>query len=292
MSLPAVKMIFVAKIASAYDDLIEERYHFPKRYLRRVEQAVGDFIIYYESRRGGGNLAYFATGRVTGIRPDLNKEDHYYALIKDYLKFDVPVGFRQNGGYESALVSADGTLNSGTAQNSVRSIPENEFNAIVAAGFAGSSKWPDRNSPKFGFEEEQAEFERPIVESIVNRKFRDMKFRQQVQSAYDRRCALTGLRLINGGGRPEVEAAHIRPVAANGTDSVRNGIALSGTVHWMFDRGLISLRDDYSILLSRHLNSDVTHLLTKNLTAIVPNDTASRPHPINLEYHRDQVFKH
>jgi hypothetical protein len=37
------------------------------------------------------------------------------------------------------------------------------------------------------------------------------------------------LQIINGGGRTEVQAAHIRPVAAGGSDSVRNGLALSGT---------------------------------------------------------------
>jgi hypothetical protein len=31
--------------------------------------------------------------------------------------------------------------------------------------------------------------------------------------AHLRRCAITGLKLINGGGRPEVQAAHIQPVA-------------------------------------------------------------------------------
>ena len=46
------------------------------------------------------------------------------------------------------------------------------------------------------------------------------------------RCAVSGLRLIKGGRRPEVLAAHIMP--DNGPDTVRNGIALSGTVHWLF----------------------------------------------------------
>jgi putative restriction endonuclease len=38
--------------------------------------------------------------------------------------------------------------------------------------------------------------------------------------AYDERCAISGLRLSNGGGRAEVEAAHIRPVEHNGADSL------------------------------------------------------------------------
>ena len=48
-----------------------------------------------------------------------------------------------------------------------------------------------------------------------------------------------------------MEAAHIRPVAQNGPDTVRNGLALSRTVHWMFDRGLISVDDDYRLLTAK-----------------------------------------
>ncbi len=66
-----------------------------------------------------------------------------------------------------------------------------------------------------------------------------------VVSAYDERCAVSRLRIINGGGRAEVEAAHIWPFADGGPDVVRNGLALSATCHWLFDRHLISLSDDY-----------------------------------------------
>ena len=286
-----MKSVFVAKNNSSYDDDIAVRYHFPKRYLRRVQETVGDGVIFYQSRRDGGQLAYFAFGTVAAIDPDPSRLDHYYARISNYLGFDRPIHFRENGGFEGALVRSDGTVNAGTALNSVRHIPEYEFSAILEAGLDQQPDWPDRDQPISGFEEEQATFERPIIETILNRKYRDAKFRQQVQIAYDRRCAFTGLRLINGLGRPEVEAAHIKPVAVNGPDSVRNGIAVSGTVHWMFDRGMISLRDDFSILTSRHLNSDVSHLINSDKDAIVPEDVRFRPAPIYLEYHRDSVFK-
>jgi putative restriction endonuclease len=49
----------------------------------------------------------------------------------------------------------------------------------------------------------------------------------------------SGLQLINGGSRAEVDAAHIRLVEASGPDITSNGMALSGAAHWMFDRGLI-----------------------------------------------------
>jgi hypothetical protein len=38
------KAVLVTKIGSIYDDLPEERYHFPRQYLGRMEASVGDWI--------------------------------------------------------------------------------------------------------------------------------------------------------------------------------------------------------------------------------------------------------
>lgn len=110
-------------------------------------------MIFYESRRDGGRLAYFATGTVTAIEPDPMRSDHYYARISNYLDFDRPVHFREAGGFEAALVRSDGTVNAGTSQNSVRHIPEFEFSAILEAGLDQQPDWPDRDQPISGFEE-------------------------------------------------------------------------------------------------------------------------------------------
>ena len=99
--------------------------------------------------------------------------------------------------------------------------------------------------------------------------------------------------MINGGGRAEVEAAHIRPVEANGPDTIQNGLALSGTVHWMFDRGLIGLSDDLDILVSRQVNdrAGVEALINRTGRALAPLRAADRPHPHFLAWHREHVFK-
>lgn len=78
---------------------------------------------------------------------------------------------------------------------------------------------------------------------------RDRVFRRIVLRAYDERCAISGLKLINGGRRAEVAAAHIQPVQANGPDLVSNGLALSGTAHRIFDRGMIRLSDELDVLM-------------------------------------------
>lgn len=104
---------------------------------------------------------------------------------------------------------------------------------------------------------------------------------------------MSGLMLRNGGGRPEVQAAHIRPVERQGSDSVRNGLALSGTLHWTFDRGLISVADDcQTILVSRNKvpGDAVARLLAPDGKLLKPKDPRHAPHPENLRWHRENVF--
>jgi putative restriction endonuclease len=128
---------------------------------------------------------------------------------------------------------------------------------------------------------------------LTSRAVRDKVFRRIVLRAYDQRCAITGLRFINGGGRAEVDAAHIRPVEHDGPDTIHNGIALSGTAHWMFDRGLICLSDDLDILISRQVNDigGVQAFVNKSGRAILPLRVADHPHPRFLRWHRENCFK-
>jgi putative restriction endonuclease len=134
--------------------------------------------------------------------------------------------------------------------------------------------------------------ERPVIERLTNRAYRDIAFRRKVRAAYDSRCAMSGLMLRNGGGRPEVQAAHIRPVANQGSDSVRNGLALSGTLHWMFDRGLLSVADDGSILVSRNkVPGDVCdRLINPTGRLLPPLDPRDTPHPANVTWHRENIY--
>jgi putative restriction endonuclease len=175
-----------------------------------------------------------------------------------------------------------------------------DFNRITELGFA--DKVPllprrDDDIPSSGFSEEQSPFrfeqQRDRVSVIVSRVLRDRVFRRVVLRAYDERCAITGLKLINGSGRAEVAAAHIRPVEASGPDIVSNGIALSGTAHWMFDRGLIGLADNLEILVSRHTNDPdgIRSIINTSGRAIEPRRLSDRPHPHFLKWHREHCFK-
>jgi hypothetical protein len=69
---------------------------------------------------------------------------------------------------------------------------------------------------------------------------------------------------------------------------------LSGTAHWMFDRGLLSLSDDLDILISRQANDpdSIRGLINKTGRAIVPTRAFERPHSHFLRWHRDNCLKH
>ena len=297
------KAIFQHKAASIYDDTPWEKYNFPHMYLSRVEKTVGNWIIYYEPRSadgGKGRLAYFAAGQVQTIIPDPATDGRYYALIAPatYLPFDRIVARTIEGHViEQSLRGPDGGLTTGGySQSAVRLLSDAEFDQILSLGFTtdpallGVDQSPETID---GFAESQTAFQRRIVEQITSRPFREAAFARQVKSAYQNQCAMTGLRILNGGGRPEVQAAHIRPVADNGPDTVRNGLALSGTVHWMFDRGLISVDEDgQSILIASDRVPDTARrLLTPNRRLLLPADARALPHPAYLEYHRKVVFK-
>jgi putative restriction endonuclease len=262
-------------------------------YLDRASPVVGDWIVYYEPQKVRNSKGYHAIARVEKITPDPSKAGMFLALIEpgSYLPFERPVPFTGPEGRPER-----GVLN---PQWAVRPLSLEDFNRILELGLPDEAPVLPRADPPLGsgVAEEHAPFvfdtPRERVDVYTNRAVRDRVFRKVVLDAYDCRCAITGLKFINGGGRAEVQAAHIKPVEANGPDIITNGIALSGTAHWMFDRGLISLSDDLEVLVSRQVNDveSVWGLVNKTRRAAVPSNPAHRPHPAYLGWHRERCFK-
>ena len=113
-------------------------------------------------------------------------------------------------------------------------------------------------------------------------------------AAYNARCAITGLKLINGGGRAEVEAAHIRPVTRGGEHRLDNGLLLRSDVHTLFDRGYLGVDPQHRLLVSPRLRADFSNgdqFYAKAGQVIdLPARGADRPGREFLEWHLDEVF--
>jgi putative restriction endonuclease len=294
--------VFIHRADSIYEDSPAERYQFPSQYLSRAEGCVGDWIVYYEPVKVLETKGYFAVAKVQEIIVDPTATDMYLAIIEpgSYLDFVNPVPFNgPNGVIETGILNEQGRI-SGRAQAAVRTLSASDFHRIIQKGLDDSEPLLPRagdTSATVGFDEDQAPFQseqgRMRVSRLTSRIVRDRVFRKIVLHAYGERCAVTGLRLINGGGRAEVAAAHIRPVEKSGPDIVSNGLALSGTAHWMFDRGLISLTDDLDICISRQVNDadGVWAIINRNRRANPPSRPLDRPHPHFLKWHREHCFK-
>ena len=295
-----MKAVLDTKVESAYDDEVASRYHFPSRYLPILSAAVGDWVVFRQPRASGGTLAYFAVARIARIDPDPDRSSHYYAIVEDYLPFDRPTPWLQDGRYaEVALRDIVNVPQVGIylRGKSVRPLNETDFVAIVEYGFAET--WAPVSAREAGVDEDAlallvsklpldpAERARRVVERLVNRKLRDENFKKAVRLAYDYRCAISGLRLFDRFGRPEVQAAHIWSVSDGGPDMVQNGIALSGTLHWLFDRHMISLTSDLRLLITARIRLPES-LGVPGRIASLPKNHRYRPSLDYLELHRQE----
>ncbi len=298
-----MKAVFDVKSGSGYDDEITHRYQFPARsnYLDAAQNAVGDWVLFREPQRNQGRRAYIGVARVVAVEPDPEHRDQCYARVADFLEFATPVPFVANGRYAEASLRAIGDstrIGQALQGRSMRTIANDDFAAIVMAGL--SETLAPANAVALGLDFPSSELvpapagfaetaDRRVEQLLVNRKIRDANFRLEVCRAYENRCAVTGLRIINGGGRAEVQAAHIKPVAAGGPDVVQNGVALSATVHWLFDRHLISIDEDYRLLVSHNnIPSELRGIFRPEHERLhLPQDQRCWPHPSFLAHHRE-----
>lgn len=80
------------------------------------------------------------------------------------------------------------------------------------------------------------------------------RFKFALLGAYDGKCAVTGCAV-----QSLLEAAHILPFAETMDNDVTNGILLRCDIHTLFDRGLLHVDRNYTVMLSdnfRQSNSD------------------------------------
>ncbi len=295
-----LKVVLDTRPGSGYLDS-DDRYHFPGRYLKNAVTALGQWAVLYEPRREGGRAAYVAVARVDDITPDADRPGHHFARLTERLPFDEAVPLRGPNGYrEESLRAVEHPSAVGRALQgkSIRPLSDDDFADIVGAGLSETLAPENRRRLYLDPVVDPAVAElldgpaiAPRLERVLaSRTVRDAAFRRAVLNAYNDTCAATGLRMVNGGGRAEAQACHIVPVADGGPDVVQNGIALSATVHWLFDRHLVSVGEDWRLLVSHNrVPAELRGLMAGHDSAIrLPADTALWPSPRFIAQHRER----
>lgn len=120
-------------------------------------------------------------------------------------------------------------------------------------------------------------------------------FKRYITQLYHDTCAMTGMRMRSTFKYNFIDACHIVPFAVTHDDRVTNGIALCPNLHRAFDRGLVSIDQNYRIIVSNHIDEQAEHPYSlsklRGKLILLPKDHRYYPSQENLGWHRNQIFK-
>ncbi len=124
---------------------------------------------------------------------------------------------------------------------------------------------------------------------------RSGSFKKWIPKIYQNTCAISRMKLISTFGYSLIDACHIRPFSDNQDDRVTNGIALCPNLHRAFDRGLISIDQEYRVIVTDQIQEDKSNPYglgnLKGKKIFLPPERHLWPDQENLEWHRESIFK-
>jgi Predicted restriction endonuclease len=125
---------------------------------------------------------------------------------------------------------------------------------------------------------------------IIHPRLGQGAFRVMVTEAYQRRCAITGEKTL-----PVLNAAHIRPYSENGPNQVSNGLLLREDFHTLFDRGYVTITNDYRVEVSKRIKEDFGngqeyYALHGKRLLILPENIDEQPSKEFIEWHNEKVY--
>lgn len=307
-------LVLESFVGSNYADS-PDSYEFPPQYLRVFEPLTrGEpmVAVIYEPRgdRNEGRMAYVGWAMLQSPPVDSGRRNArgqvlYQVQYADrYREFDRVVPREATGQPVETWLRAlprGRERNVATFGRAVRSLIDEDLQLIMGLGFPNGA---ERLSIEAQAEHEYAEAITTEERSrrLVYAVDREARFRDEVLSAYEHRCSLSGLAVGASPSRAYgvLDAAHIRPVGSQGADTLANGMALTPTLHRLFDKGLFTLvyrGADLEVRTSPRLHAEMIQgrdgfslRLIDGLTASIPASEIARPAREALDYHQAQIF--
>ena len=291
-------VVLTSKPDSPYADT-SQSYEYPARYRRHFEPlANGEpmlAIVYGRVDEASNRMAYIGWAALSNPPvPSVRRtaqggpqwEVHYTGEIQ---YFPNPVPFRLLGEAMEGWIRDWPAGTPDMRGRSVRTLAEADATRILELGHAGGLGLDEYPEPASEPVLIAAERSRRLVEAVT----RDARFRRDVTAAYNFTCAVSGLSTGSVSRRRAnqlLDAAHIRPVSDRGPDTISNGLALTPTVHRLFDQGLISARwSENQLVLARSPHLDPVMIespergtvirLEDGTPLILPSNCANWPSP-------------
>jgi putative restriction endonuclease len=125
---------------------------------------------------------------------------------------------------------------------------------------------------------------------LVNTRIGHGAFKVLVTNAYNNICSITGEKAL-----PVLQAAHILPYSQNGPNKINNGLLLRSDLHILFDRGYVTITEDFKVEVSRRIREEFENgkdyyaLHGKSLSLPLSKD--DHPEKTFIDWHNTNVFR-
>lgn len=115
-------------------------------------------------------------------------------------------------------------------------------------------------------------------------------FKIEIPKIYNNTCCISKLRIDATISVSMIDACHIIPFSESNDDTISNGITLCPNLHRAFDRGLITIDNNYRVIVSRYFSeSEMSPYQIKIFNGkeiILPNNPKYYPSLENFANHR------
>ena len=117
-------------------------------------------------------------------------------------------------------------------------------------------------------------------------------FKKEIPRIYNYTCCISGMRIIAGDSIQMIDACHILPFSESHDDTICNGISLCPNLHRAFDRHLITIDENYKVVL-KSFSEDTTVYSIKQFEGreiLLPRNKNHHPSQNNLNIHRSRFY--
>jgi putative restriction endonuclease len=115
-------------------------------------------------------------------------------------------------------------------------------------------------------------------------------FKKVVPKIYNYSCCISGMKIAATREVQMIDACHIVPFAESHDDTISNGLSLSPNLHRAFDRFLITLGDDYKVIVSDSFTESGSHGIRTfhGQRILLPREERYYPSAENVRWHRER----
>ena len=241
-----------------YGDKDFDEYHWDQA--RYNKPRIGDFFLYRRPQKASevkGQFYIYGLGKIKSIQSINNADDatqkkrdkHVIAHVEQGIRFKDPILQSDLEDFEWTFKKRGNTWEHFFQQYGMNEINQTDFIALLKMGLENQLDALDMSSV-----EEDVDYRVEDKRANVKIRGKDQRdFSLQVKLNYQYRCAISGIT-----SKEFLIASHIIPWAVDWDNRKNpfNGICLSSLLDTAFDKGYITIDQDYRVVISDKVKED------------------------------------